>query len=158
MRLRTLAPALLVAFAALFAGSAVGEDRPGATASQAGPRVFGAFEDVRTFMSSTGLDSPGAGQLALTLPAGSYVIQAKATLLDAQGAHCRLSTDSDFDETRLERATGSAPLALTVLHTSSTSFVAALRCVDTDRQGPLGRTEDKKIAAFQVGQLSNRRG
>jgi hypothetical protein len=98
--------------------------------------------------------------LSVRVPAGSYVILAKA-VLPTSGivVECRVTAGNDFDRAQLN-GDGSGPLlgqqafTLTVLHRSSSSFRARLRCGGD--QGP--NLRDLKLTAIRVNNLSNSPG
>lgn len=101
--------------------------------------------------------------LSLDLPAGNYVILAKATVFQTDDhIECRAVAGVDFDRAKLGNGdnsdAGTHELeTLTVLHSSTTPFTASLRCQD---QNPNERYEltDLKITALKVAALSNTPG
>jgi len=100
--------------------------------------------------------------LTLDLPAGSYVILAKATIYnpafaDAMG-RCNIAAGGDGDWATIGLA-GAAPLdtaavALNVVHTFTTAGPAVLTCDETNFNGGIVVT-DAKITAIEVTSLSN---
>lgn len=108
--------------------------------------------------------------LTLNLPAGKYMIQGKlnVTQIQSQPFTCSLTTGagSSFDETTLARTIvpneqqfPRQTVHLTVLHPSTNSFTAHLRCNGFKWYGAAGAVaEDMKLTALQVDELQNTPG
>jgi hypothetical protein len=136
---------------------AAGEETRAAAAQATGPRVFGRFDDASVRIPAADTDL-----LTLPVPAGNYVIMAKATLVHAQdtaGVRCRLLAGNDFDEARIFTLSPaySSSMSLTVLHGESRAFTARLRCGGAS-DARIAGLEDVKLTAIQVGSIDNRPG
>ncbi len=101
--------------------------------------------------------------MTLDLPAGSYVIIAKAWLDHGSGtdalAECTLSAGADFDQARagLDINTSvldTATVAMTVLHEFDAPGSAVLECDELELNANL-RVWDAKITAIEVTTISN---
>ena len=126
--------------------------------------------DLQTAAFSTFNDGPvttdfivGREVIRLDLPAGSYVIIAKAWLDHQSGvdvtAECTLSAGVDFDQARvgLDQGTSlldTASVAMTVVHTFTADGSAVLECDELAFNADLN-VYDAKITAIGVDSLSN---
>jgi hypothetical protein len=116
-------------------------------------QAFGRFKDGPIFTTDGRSDL-----IALSLPAGSYLIFAKATVFAPQAFECRLSAGQDFDRAQFgQPAPGDEVLTLTVLHRSTAPFTANLQCPDND-PGQAFRLTDVKLHALRVASISNSAG
>jgi hypothetical protein len=156
------ASAALASSAVVPAGSAA--EAGTAQAAQAGvTKAFGRYHDAP-------VDNVHERLLSMTVPAGKYVILGKLVLtpriFQAEGISCRLSAGTSFDEAVFSRPRGQGPtenetMTFTLLHSSSGSFTARLRCLGATT-GTAGSAnvsvEDQKITALPVDELSNTPG
>jgi hypothetical protein len=113
-------------------------------------RAFGVFNDGPV----TTTNDP-AEILSMDVPAGNYLLLAKATVFVSQVEFdCRLVAGGDFDEAELGNISGQGRevLTLTLLHSSPTPFTASLQCPDNDASTGYQIT-DLKLNAIRVGRL-----
>jgi len=129
-----------------------------AASSPAGPAAFSGFHDAPISLPSS------LGTIAsLRIPAGSYVIFAKATLWNGQNIDdtltCKLVAGGDFDESITVLTGNTVPYAdyaatsLNVVHHFNRPGRIRLQCTG----GNVTTTASWiKITAIRVGSLSNR--
>jgi len=126
----------------------------GKTAGDLGTAAYSTFKD--------GPITTTAGNrtvLTLNMPAGTYVIFAKAWLRSTSGTlltgHCKIDTGFAFDEssTSLDSAE-SAALSLNVVYTFTTAASVVLTCDETSVNADI-KVYDAKITAIEVTSLSN---
>ena len=129
--------------------------------------------DLQTSAFSTFNDGPidtnfvvGREVITLDLPAGSFVIFAKAWIDHGSGvpvrAECTLSAGVDFDQARAGLDVNSsvldtATVSMNVVHTFASPGTAVLECDEIESNADL-RVWDAKITAIQVDSLSNAPG
>ena len=146
-----------------------GQVKPADLAKSAGGQAFGRyrdnFEEIPNGSNATSDPRPGSEDvLTLNLPAGRYVLQAKATEYGVSPggngyATCRLYAEGDFDETAAGNGATNlqdGSLAMLVLHTARHRFTTHLACTDLGA-GPL-YIADRKIVATRVRSIRNRAG
>lgn len=163
--------AQMAAFLRRFAQYLGAEDGTPAQADNAGTVGGKTAADLGTAAYSTyadGVTTTTNGSrtvLTLDLPAGSYVIFAKATIFNSSGTNamgrCRVTAGTDYDES-LIGLTNTLPLdhaalALNVVHTFATAGSAVLTCDETLHNADIS-VYGTKITAIQVTSLSNAAG
>jgi hypothetical protein len=113
-------------------------------------RAFGRFNDGPVFTTNDPADI-----LSLDVPAGNYLLLAKATVFVSQVEfECRLIAENDFDRAALGNISGQGRevLTLTLLHSSPGPFTASLQCPDNDASAGYQIT-DIKLHAIRIGRL-----
>ena len=128
-----------------------------------------AAADLQTSAYSTFNDGPvttdfnGREVISLDLPAGTYVIFAKAWLDHGSGtpvrAECTLTAGVNFDQARAGLDTNTsvldtASVAMTVVNTFAADGSAVLECDEVEFNADL-RVYDAKITAIAVDSISN---
>jgi hypothetical protein len=118
--------------------------------------AFSTFHDAAVSLNGSGT------VLDLDVPAGSYVIIAKARFqhfngLDTQ-IHCKIQAGADFDEsqTAVPNVSGAntGAMALMVVHSFASAGTAVLSCDDPQYNSTFS-VYDSKITAIAVDDLSN---
>jgi hypothetical protein len=147
----------------ILAGSIASSDLAAGTGGQG----YGSYHDGSQPVSQDGNPptAPADDVLTKLLPAGKYLIIAKADVggNDSSGfppqVVCRTIAGGDYDEASWGLASGSggSGLAMTVLHSSPTSFKVHLAC-DNAVHGPTDTVRYAKIAAVRLRSINNTSG